>query len=180
MLVLTNKLYPLYKISGVSLTGRMARSAVQMTARPDAPRKRSAHDRAGVTESMEDYLECIFDLENTKGYACVSDVAEALRLNRASTSIMVKRLGKLGFLRYEPYRGFALTVEGVRVAEKIRKRHAMLAELFQLLGLNHREHLSDIEGLEHHLSERAFRRFAELAGHLRRHPFPMREGRAAK
>ena len=71
------------------------------TTRPvePAPRKRSAHDRAGVTESMEDYLECIFDLENTKGYACVSDVAEALRLNRASTSIMVKRLGKLGFLQ---------------------------------------------------------------------------------
>jgi Mn-dependent DtxR family transcriptional regulator len=137
-----------------------------------APRKRSAHDRAGVTESMEDYLECIFDLENTKGYACVSDVAEALRLNRASTSIMVKRLGKLGFLRYEPYRGFALTPEGSRVAEKIRKRHAMLADLFQLMGLDHRDHLSDIEGIEHHLSERAFRRFAELAAHLRRHPIP--------
>jgi Mn-dependent DtxR family transcriptional regulator len=135
------------------------------------PRKRSAHDRSGVTESMEDYLECIFDLENTKGYACVSDVAEALRLNRASTSIMVKRLGKLGYLHYEPYRGFALTAEGTRVAEKIRKRHAMLADLFQLMGLDHRDHLSDIEGLEHHLSERAFRRFAELAAHLRVHPF---------
>src|ERR1700722_13908776 len=142
-----------------------------------APRKRSAHDRAGVTESMEDYLECIFDLESTKGYACVSDVAEALRLNRASTSIMVKRLGKLGYLRYEPYRGVALTPEGSRVAEKIRKRHAMLADLFQLMGLDHRDHLSDIEGLEHHLSDRAFRRFAELATHLRKHPFFHRAAR---
>jgi Mn-dependent DtxR family transcriptional regulator len=155
----------------------MARSAISAPVRPEAPRKRSAHDRSGVTESMEDYLECIFDLENTKGYACVSDVAEALRLNRASTSIMVKRLGKLGFLRYEPYRGFALTPEGIRVAEKIRKRHAMLTELFELMGLDHREHHSDIEGLEHHLSDRAFRRFAELANHLRRHPFPTRAAR---
>src|ERR1700722_12029719 len=103
-----------------------------------APRKRSAHDRAAVTESMEDYLECIFDLESTKGYACVSDVAETLQLNRASTSIMVQRLGKLGFLRYEPYRDFALTPEGRRVAERIRKRHAMLADLFQLMGLPQR------------------------------------------
>ncbi len=139
---------------------------------PGGLRKRSAHDRAAVTESMEDYLECIFDLENTKGYACVSDVAESLQLNRASTSIMVKRLGKLGFLRYEPYRGFALTPEGTRVAEKIRKRHAMLAELFELMGLSQRDHLSDIEGIEHHLSERAFRRFAELATHLKKHPLP--------
>jgi len=146
--------------------------------KPSAPsskevvRKRSAHDRAAVTESMEDYLECISDLENSKGYACVSDVAEALRLNRASTSIMVKRLGKLGFLRYEPYRGFALTPEGSRVAEKIRKRHAMLAELFAHMGLDARDHLSDIEGIEHHLSERAYRRFAQLAAHLRAHPLP--------
>jgi Mn-dependent DtxR family transcriptional regulator len=140
----------------------------------EAPRKRSAHDRAAVTESMEDYLECIFDLESTKGYACVSDVAETLQLNRASTSIMVQRLGKLGFLRYEPYRGFALTPEGRRVAERIRKRHAMLADLFLLMGLAHRDYLSDIEGLEHHLSERAFRRFADLAAHLRRHPLPRR------
>jgi Mn-dependent DtxR family transcriptional regulator len=138
----------------------------------ETPRKRSAHDRAVVTESMEDYLECIFDLENRKGYACVSDVAEALRLNRASTSIMVKRLGKLGYLRYEPYRGFALTPDGCRVAEKIRKRHAMLSELFQQMGLDPREYLSDIEGLEHHLSDRAFRRLAELAEHLRAHPLP--------
>jgi Mn-dependent DtxR family transcriptional regulator len=145
-----------------------------------APRKRSAHDRSVVTESMEDYLECIFDLENTKGYACVSDVAEALELNRASTSIMVKRLGKLGFLRYEPYRGFALTAEGIRVAEKIRKRHAMLTDLFKLMGLDQREHHSDIEGLEHHLSDRAFRRFAELASHLRQHPLPGRGRRAAQ
>ena len=159
----------------------MARSTAKTVQRPApvTPRKRSAHDRAGVTESMEDYLECIFDLESSKGYACVSDVAEALSLNRASTSIMVKRLGKLGFLRYEPYRGFALTPEGSRVAEKIRKRHAMLAELFQLIGLDQRDHLSDIEGIEHHLSERAFRRFAELAAHLRQHPFP-RSGAAPR
>jgi Mn-dependent DtxR family transcriptional regulator len=151
----------------------MARQTAKTPPRPTpvAPRKRSAHDRAGVTESMEDYLECIFDLERSKGYACVSDVAEALSLNRASTSIMVKRLGKLGFLRYEPYRGFALTPEGSRVAEKIRKRHAMLADLFQLIGLDQHDHHSDIEGIEHHLSERAFRRFAELAAHLRQHPF---------
>ncbi len=152
----------------------MARSSAQ-TSSPsvqEAPRKRSAHDRAAVTESMEDYLECISDLENSKGYACVSDVAEALQLNRASTSIMVKRLGKLGFLRYEPYRGFALTPEGSRVAEKIRKRHAMLADLFSLMGLDQHDHLSDIEGIEHHLSERAFRRFAQLAAHLREFPLP--------
>ena len=153
----------------------------RMTAKPPSGemlRKRSAHDRSAVTESMEDYLECISDLENSKGYACVSDVAEALQLNRASTSIMVKRLGRLGYLRHEPYRGFALTPEGSRVADKIRKRHAMLAELFQLLGLNDRDFLPDIEGIEHHLSDRAFRRFAQLAGHLRDHPLPLATHRA--
>jgi Mn-dependent DtxR family transcriptional regulator len=40
------------------------------------------------------------------------------------------------------------------------------------MGLDHRNYLSDIEGIEHHLSERAYRRFASLAAHLRRHPLP--------
>jgi Mn-dependent DtxR family transcriptional regulator len=53
----------------------------------------------------------------------------------------------------------------------------MLAELFQSMGLNQRDHLSDIEGLEHHLSDRAFRRFAELAVHLRQHPLPRTSAR---
>ena len=156
----------------------MPKTGTKEASPAETARKRSAHDRSAVTESMEDYLECIFDLESSKGFACISDVAEALRLNRASTSIMVKRLGKLGYLRREPYRGFALTPEGSRVAEKIRKRHAMLAELFQLLGLDESQFLPDIEGIEHHLSDRAFRRFAQLAEHLRAHPLPPRSARA--
>jgi Mn-dependent DtxR family transcriptional regulator len=40
------------------------------------------------------------------------------------------------------------------------------------MGLNDRDYLPDIEGIEHHLSERAFRRFAQLAAHLRTHPLP--------
>jgi len=132
--------------------------------------KLSAHHREGLTESAEDYLECISNLIGRNGYASVSDVADELDLIRPSVSIMIKRLADLGYLRREPYRGFVLTEEGEQVAVSIQKRHAMLTELFDLMGLDPTEFHADIEGIEHHMSDASLPRFKKLIAHLRKHP----------
>ena len=49
---------------------------------------------------------------DTKGYARVTDIAQALELNRSTVSNMVRRLAKRGYVNYERYRGFTLTAEG--------------------------------------------------------------------
>lgn len=126
--------------------------------------------RAPVTQSKEDYLERIHETIEVKGYARASDIAAALRLRRPSVTAMIQRLGRLGYLRYEKYRGFTLTGEGRRVALSIKARHELLAELFTLLGLDPRRDARDIEGLEHHLSDRSLGRFKKLVAHLQRHP----------
>ncbi|HSI85987.1 MAG: transcriptional regulator MntR [Candidatus Methylacidiphilales bacterium] len=138
-------------------------------------RRRSAHDRAGVTESAEDYLERIYELIESKGYARVSDIAEALSLSRPSVSIMVQRLDKLGYLLYEKYRGLTLTPEGVRVAQAIRRRHAILTEFFQLLELPSDIVERDVEGVEHHVSPELLQRLESLVEHCRTNPGPLRE-----
>ena len=136
----------------------------------DARGKHSAHHRKGLTESAEDYLECISNLVGQKGYASGADVAEALELVRPSVSLMIKRLASLGYLKRERYRGFVLTPEGEGVAESIKERHAVLAEIFQHLGLDPKKFHADIEGLEHHISEAAFPRFKQLVAHLNKNP----------
>jgi len=123
-----------------------------------------------VTQSKEDYLERIHEVIEIKGYARASDIAAALDLRRPSVTAMVQRLGKLGYLSYEKYRGFTLTGEGRRVALSIKARHELLAELFTLLGLDPRRDAVDIEGLEHHLSDRSLAKFKKLVEHLRAHP----------
>lgn len=132
--------------------------------------KLSAHHREGLTESAEDYLECISNLIGRNGYASVSDVADELDLIRPSVSIMIKRLADLGYLRREPYRGFVLTEEGEAVAVSIQKRHAMLTELFELMGLDPAKFHADIEGIEHHMSDASLPQFKKLIAHLRQHP----------
>jgi len=140
---------------------------------PDRPAKRaklSAHHRGGLTESAEDYLECISNLRARNGYASVSDVADALDLIRPSVSIMIKRLADLGYLKREAYRGFVLTEKGEAVANSIRERHEVLTELFRSMGLQPDEFHADIEGIEHHISEAALPRFRQLVKHLGKHP----------
>ena len=145
-------------------------SAPIKPASPPRRRKLSAHHREGLTESAEDYLECISNLIGRNGYATVSDVAEALDLIRPSVSIMIKRLADLGYLRREPYRGFVLTEEGEKVAVSIQKRHAMLTELFTLMGLDPTRFHADIEGIEHHMSDASLPKYRKLISHLKKHP----------
>ncbi len=64
------------------------------------------------TPSMEDHIEQIYLLIETKGYARVSDIADALSVLPSSVTKMVQKLDKDGYLVYEKYRGLTLNIEG--------------------------------------------------------------------
>src|SRR5882757_5203523 len=74
------------------------------------------------SQSAEDYLERIHELIEQKGYARVVDIASSLKVRQASVTSMVQKLGELGFLKYEKYRGLILTNKGREVARKIQSR----------------------------------------------------------
>ncbi|MDX6767856.1 MAG: transcriptional regulator MntR [Candidatus Methylacidiphilales bacterium] len=127
-----------------------------------------------LSQSIEDYLERIYELIELKGYARVSDIAEALRFTRPSVSIMVKRLDKLGFLRYEKYRGLTLTEKGREVARRIQRRHVILTEFFTLLGLDRNVIARDVEGIEHHVSSESLEKLERIVEYWARHPAELR------
>lgn len=68
------------------------------------------------TPSMEDYIERIYILIETKGYARVSDIAEELDVHPSSVTKMIQKLDKSEFVNYERYRGFMLTEKGKKLA----------------------------------------------------------------
>src|SRR5258705_10618693 len=107
---------------------------------PDKPVARSS--------AVEDYLEQILDLINTKGYARVVDIASALKISQASVTNMVQRLDAEGLLKYEKYRGLILTGAGKRLARKITHRHRLLTDFLKLLGLDEKVIYHDVEGME--------------------------------
>jgi len=124
----------------------------------------------GASTAVEDYLERILELVNSKGYARVVDIASALKISQASVTNMVQRLDNDGLLKYEKYRGLVLTPAGEKVARQIAHRHQLLTDFLQLLGLSKRVIHQDVEGLEHHISPPTLKAIAALTGVLRKQP----------
>jgi Mn-dependent DtxR family transcriptional regulator len=120
--------------------------------------------------AVEDYLERILELIDSKGYARVVDIASALKISQASVTNMVQRLGTEGLLKYEKYRGLVLTASGEKLARSIAHRHRLLTDFLRLLGLNDRVIYRDVEGMEHHISPPTLRAIEALTSHLRRRP----------
>jgi Mn-dependent DtxR family transcriptional regulator len=111
-----------------------------------------------------------FDLINSKGYARVVDIATSLKISQASVTNMVQRLDADGLLKYEKYRGLALTTAGETLARNITRRHQLLTDFFKLLGLDDKVIYHDVEGMEHHISAPTLRAIELLTRRLRRRP----------
>jgi Mn-dependent DtxR family transcriptional regulator len=122
------------------------------------------------TAAVEDYLERILELINTKGYARVVDIAERLNISQASVTNMVQRLDAEGLLKYEKYRGLILTTAGESLAKNITQRHESLTEFFNLMGLDEKTVYRDVEGMEHHVSPETLNAIRRLTAWLQEHP----------
>jgi len=142
-------------------------------------RKKTSYSALGSSTAVEDYLERILELINSKGYARVVDIAAALRISQASVTNMVQRLDTEGLLKYEKYRGLILTTAGKTLAHKITQRHKLLTDFLGLLGLDDRVIYHDVEGMEHHISTPTLRAIEALTAQLRRRPALLAELQSA-
>lgn len=116
---------------------------------------------------MEDYIEQIYSLISTKGYARVTDLAEALLVHPSSVTKMIQKLDKENFVHYEKYRGFILTEKGTKIGKRLVFRHDLLEEFLELIGVDQDKIYDDVEGIEHHLSWNAIDRIADLVTYLK-------------
>ena len=123
-----------------------------------APFRRTRADHQ--SELMEDYVELIADLIDTRGEARGSDMALRLGVANATVVKMLKRLQDKGLVEQEPYRPISLTGEGWSLAEQGRKRHAIVEGFLLALGVTPETARIDSEGIEHHVSEETVRLMA--------------------
>ena len=131
-----------------------------------AAAKKSRRNSAAV----EDYLERILELIDSKGYARVVDIATGLKISQASVTNMVQRLDADGLLKYEKYRGLVLTTAGEALARNITRRHQLLTDFLTLLRLDKQVIHHDVEGMEHHISPPTLRAIEALTAQLKRRP----------
>src|SRR6476620_4069709 len=114
------------------------------------------------TPSMEDYIEQIYILIDEKGYARVSDIAEALSVHPSSVTKMVQKLDKDEYLIYEKYRGLSLTMKGKKIGQRLVYRHELLEQFLRVIGVKEEHIYEDVEGIEHHLSWESIDRIVDL------------------
>jgi Mn-dependent DtxR family transcriptional regulator len=119
---------------------------------------------------MEDYLERIFTLIREKGYARVSDIAEALEVHPSSVTKMVQKLDKDEYLVYEKYRGLVLTPKGKKIGKRLVDRHQLLEDFLTIIGVNPESIYKDVEGIEHHISTDTLSSIEYLVQYFREDP----------
>jgi len=116
---------------------------------------------SGLSRSVEDYLKVIYSLCEPGEVASTSSIAEAMDVQPASVTGMVKRLAEAGYVEHVPYRGVQLTDAGTRTALRILRRHRILESyLTELLGYPWEDVHQEAERLEHAASDELIERMA--------------------
>jgi len=107
------------------------------------------------SEAIEDYAKAIYALSRQRqGPVLNGEVAERLGVTPATATSMLKKLGALGLVDYEPYRGVILTAAGEKVALEVIRHHRLIeAYLAEALGMPEDRVHAEAEVLEHYISE---------------------------
>jgi DtxR family Mn-dependent transcriptional regulator len=113
------------------------------------------------SRSVEDYLKAIYGLCESGEPASTTAIAEALDIQPASVTGMIKRLAEAELLEHVPYRGVRLTQRGAKEALRVLRRHRILETyLCERLGYTWDDVHEEAERLEHAASDELIEKMA--------------------
>ena len=116
-----------------------------------------------LSESLEDYLETILELQEKNTVARSKDIAEKLDIKRGSVTGMLKKLAAQDFINYEPYGFVTLTSKGLKIAKSIEKRHIFLKDFFfRILEVDEETADATACQMEHIMDSSTYKKFTEF------------------
>ena len=120
-----------------------------------------------LSESLEDYLEVILDLERENKVARAKDIAQKLGIQPGSVTGGLKSLVEKELINYEPYSFVTLTTEGARIARAITRRHRVLKDfLLKVLQLDEATAEMAACRMEHAVDEISIERLVDFVEYL--------------
>ncbi len=94
-------------------------------------------DNKEITDSLEDYLEAIYNISHQRNFAQANQIAEYLRVGKSSVSSALRRLSRRGLVNYKPYEAITLTEKGKILAHQVARRHENIKRfLVDTLGVS--------------------------------------------
>lgn len=114
---------------------------------------------ATISESLEDYLETIFNLEEAGEPVRVKTIAALRNVRMASVTSALRRLTREGLIDYKAHGRISTTEEGRKLAGRILDNHqTVMSFLVDVLRLEPEIAEEDGCGIEHHVSRQTLER----------------------
>ena len=113
---------------------------------------------ARISDNIEEYLEVLYRNGSNKEQVSTTQLSKDLGIAPGSVTQMLKKLDDLGYISYIPYKGATLTDEGLRIAQKITRKHRILEKfLSDVLKVKEENVHAQACEMEHTLSDEAER-----------------------
>ena len=127
-----------------------------------------------LSSSLEDYLEAILILEQTKRVARTKELAGMLGVNMSSVTGALKGLVKKGFVDHTPYSFVTLTASGKKIAAEVKKRHEALSQFLRdVLGLSPKIADENACRMEHAIGPKVMARLVSFLRFIKECPLGM-------
>jgi len=106
------------------------------------------------SRSKEEYLECIYKIQEEGRRASTNEIAKRLAVRQASVSEMLDKLSDEKLVIYEDYHGAVLTKKGAQTGMAITRKHRIIeAFLYDVLKVKKSKVHVEACLLEHALSD---------------------------
>lgn len=110
-------------------------------------------EQNALSPSMQDCLEAILELEERDNSVRITDIANKLKIAKASVNQTIGKFKDMGLVRQQVYGPVELTDDGRDTANKIIQRHRKLKKfLYEVLGVDPETAEKDACLMEHAVS----------------------------
>ena len=119
-----------------------------------------------ISDNIEEYLEVLYRNGSNGDQVSTTQLSKELGIAPGSVTQMLKKLENLGYIVYTPYRGATLTDEGMKIAQKITRKHRILEKfLTDILKIKEENVHEQACEMEHTLSDEAERALCGMLQH---------------
>ena len=116
-----------------------------------------------ISENIEEYLEVLYRNGSNGEQVSTTKLSSDLGIAPGSVTQMLKKLEKLGYIVYTPYKGATLTQEGMKIAQKITRKHRILEKFLKdILNIKEENIHDQACEMEHTLSDEAERALCSM------------------
>jgi DtxR family Mn-dependent transcriptional regulator len=134
-----------------------------------------------VTAVIEEYLECIYRLQEKSGVARTGDIVKSLGVTPGTVTNTVEWLEKQDLVTHKPYKGVKLTQKGMKIALQVIRKHRLSERL--LVDILHMERAKAHDAackLEHSITDEMIKPLEKALKHPKTcphgNPIPTEDG----